>query len=283
MMADPNETLAALKPDLEALYTLRPLNLALEPKVPDDAAIVAIVGPKKPYLETALDAVRDFAKRGGAILIAADPGVPHNIALLTKSFGVEFRNNFILDPRARIPGMGNIGAMGTTFSSSSVITQDFKGNAMTLFLLASAVQAAPDAKEIKVESVVQTNEQPMSTNTLDMKNIEYRSNGPHSMMVLASGKMAGAEKEFTAVVVGDSDFMSSRLAGFGLNRDLALNAVSALAKDLEVISIRPKDPKASKFQATNTQLRLLYYGFLLPVPVLMFLLAGLVWYRRRMA
>jgi ABC-type uncharacterized transport system involved in gliding motility auxiliary subunit len=97
-----------------------------------------------------------------------------------------------------------------------------------------------------------------------------------------SEKTAGTSEaaEFNVVVAGDSDFLSNQWLFQYFNRDLALNSVAFLAKDEDLISIRPKVGKTSNLELPRG--RAIVYGILfLAFPLLLFIVAGVFWYRRR--
>lgn len=301
--------LSFLKEDLQLVYDVKEISLVETPKIAADAAAVAIIGPSQQFLETELQALRDYARAGGRLLIAADPGQQHNLAQLTKTLGVEFKNNFVLDPRASIPGMGNVAALGLTFSKASDVTKDFQAGMMAVFELASGVQRAPDAPAgVKVEEIIKTDGVAVSTDQLS-EQIRVNGRGPLTLAVAVDGKLPNAatpppadvggktdaktdakaeakpqeSQEFAAVIVGDSDFLSNKLYRNNLNRDVAMNSVSYLAKDTEMISIRPKMPKGSVLNLTREKSLLILLGFLVPLPILMFSAGGFIWYRRKTA
>ena len=64
-----------LKKALEdSSFQVKPLDLINNPKVPEDAAVVAVIGPTVALLEPEMDLLRDYARSGGRMLVAADPG-----------------------------------------------------------------------------------------------------------------------------------------------------------------------------------------------------------------
>ena len=286
--------LSGLKDELSVTYDVKPLILFQSSnKVPDDADTVAIVRPQQQYLEVELQALRDYARRGGHLLIAIDPGMHHNLAQLTKTLGVEFENNFILDLRSRVVKGGPAMVLGTEFNRDSEITKAFGSNGQyAIFYLASELRKAPDAAAgVVVDPLVKTDKQSMIIPEIKER-IEFHPNGPHILAMTAKGKLpgsiaptdkGGAAQEFSAVVFGDSDFMLNNFLHNNLNRDLVMNSVAWLASDKDLISIRPKEPKSSKLTMTNQDFMLFLIGFLVPLPVLMFLCGGLVWWKRRTA
>ena len=109
--------------------------------------------------------------------------------------------------------------------------------------------------------------------------------GPFVIGIKVSGKMSENKdaKEFTAVMFGDSDFLGNQLLNVQLNRDLALNSVAALAKDNELISIRPKQRAGTNLMMSENQFDLLKWAMFVPFPLLFFAMSGLLWFKRRHA
>ncbi len=275
--------LSQIKQELDTVYEVKELKLIETQKIPEDAAMIAIIGPTQQLLPTEMDLLRTYGKNGGHILVAADPGKNHNIAQLTKTFGVEFKNNYILDPRAAIPGMGNVAAIGTTFSQSSEMTRGFPTGSVAIFELASALSKAPDAsKDIELDDVVRTDGVPLSTNQLSERP-QASGRGPFTLVMAAKGKLPEASREFSAAFFGDSDFVANKLLNTNNNRDLFLNAISFLSEDEDLIAIRPKSPKGTTFFATSVELNLLAAFFVIFLPVLMFGSGGFIWWRRKSA
>lgn len=287
------EGLSLFKEDLSTTYDVKPLNLVDAGKVPDDTAAIVIAGPQQQFLESELRTLRNYARGGGRLLIAADPGSRHNLAQLTKTLGIEFKGNFVLDPRAQIPGRGNVAALGSVFSKTSDITKPFSAGQMTVFQLASAVTRAPDAPtDLRVEELVRTDAVPLSTNDISTPQVRPDGRGPFTLAISVDGRLPVAtddpdapkeNKDFSAVVFGDSDFLSNQLFRQNLNRDLVMNATAYLAKDNDMISIRPKQPKGSVLEFTRGTAMAMLFGFLIPLPIVLLSTGGVIWYRRRTA
>lgn len=276
------ESVSQFKSDLELSYDVKSLELFKDPKIPADADVVVIAGPRQAYLPAEIEALRAYAKSGGHLLIAIDPDSAHGLAGLVKTFGIEFQNNYVLDPRAMIPGAGNIAALGNEFSSTAEATRPLN-NGFTLFLLASALKKAPDApKLIKLDELVKTDDTPVATNELS-NTPKVRIKGPHTLAIQATGKLEETDKDFEVIVIGDGDFLRDNLYRNNLNRDFAMNAIASLAKDTDLVSIRPKTPKGTQLNMTRTQIMVVLFFFLLPVPIVMFFTSGLLWWRRKSA
>lgn len=278
------ETISEFKKDLETTYEVKTLTLFEQGnKVPDDAEVVALIGPGQELLPPEVAALREFAVRGGHFLIAADPGEKHRVAQVMKLFGVEYQNDYVLDMRAMVPGAGNVAALGSEYSKESEITKALSGNP-SLFLLSSSLKQAPDAPaEWKFDNLVMTNDATVATAELKQKP-EVTSRGPHVLAMAVTGKLADVNaKEFTALLYGDSDVFSNQLYFKYANRDLAMNSVASLAKDEDIISIRPKQPKGTTLTvAQMPAIKVLIIGMLV-APFLLILSSGVLWFKRRSA
>ena len=294
---DKPEGAGQLKKELEsASYDVKTFKFVETGKIPEDASLIAIIGPKQPLLQPELDALLEYAANGGALLLAMDPGMKHNLGDLSKKLGVEFRNNYVVDQVGALLGVGAAVAIGVKYSASSEITKKF-GQDMTGFRLASSLRKVEGVQTLRFDEIVQSSPESFSKNEL-AKQVKFDpasdEKGPLVIGMTASGTLPessfpantkvepGKAKEFNAVVFGDSDFLGNGGLTFQLNRDLALNSLSYLAKDKDLLSIRPKELKGTKLVVTRTQSILLAIALGL-VPLGFFITSGVMWYRRRSA
>lgn len=291
---DETNGLSGLKKALEdSSFVVKPLDLISNPKVPEDAAVVAVVGPTVAMLEPEMDLLRDYARSGGRLLVAADPGQRHNIAQLTKSLGVEFKNNYILSPTSRLMGRSMASAIGAIYSAESEITNKFQAM-ITVFDLASEVVFAPDApKGLKSQDLVQSAGNSFSA--VDLENVKPTEQRPYVLGVSVEGSLikdadpaenpeaendAGTDAEYAAVVFGDSDFLTNQGLINGLNRDLALNSLTWLAREADLVTIRPKQLKGTQLMMTTSTEKLVVIAGV-SMPLLLLCIAGFLWFRRR--
>ncbi len=278
-------------------FQAKPLDLISNTKVPEDAAVIAIVGPTVAMLEPEMKLLRGYARSGGRLLVAADPGQRHNIAQLTKTLGVEFKNNYILSPTSRLMGRSMASAIGAIYSQDSEITNKFQAM-ITVFDLASEVIFAPDApKGLKSKDLVKSAGNSFSA--LNLEEIQPAEQRPYVIGVSVEGSLIKKENEnekenenknsqaevstdaeYAAVVFGDSDFLTNQGLINGLNRDLALNSLTWLAQEADLVTIRPKQLKNTQLMmTTSTEKMVVIAG--VSMPLLLLCIAGFLWFRRR--
>ncbi len=264
-------------------YEIKQINLLEVEKVPDDAQMVIIAGPKLPIYDGEVKLLTEYAKAGGKLLIMADPGEKHNISNLTEVFGVNYKNNYIIDfTGLRVAGTQYL-AVGLSYPSQTGITRGFKAN--TNFNITSEVEF--NSKQ-GVNHQVLVGSSPQSITRPDLVEeiqLDPAQDKPRSrnIAVLAEGNLDGSEKAFKAVVYGDASFVNNNdIQVSMMNRDLALNTIAYLADQDELISIRPKKVELAAFFITDTQTLVLIIAYVL-VPTVCLILAGTLWYRRRHA
>lgn len=275
-------------------FKVKELNLIKSLTIPKGADVIAIVGPRGEFLEKELQLLLDFVKKGGSIFLALDPGQKHNLALLTKSLGVEFKNNYVMNNRLHVQGRGRAGALGVIFSQSSPITKDFNGQQFMLLDLASELISAPQvSSSIDVKFLVQSTPNSYTINEFSEKDIRSAAGKERGVVLgmtvsgfLPQGKSLGVKKDkvkykkFLGVIFGDSDFLSNKDWGIGLNSRVALNSLEFLLKEDSLINIKPKKLAGTKLTLTSTDSKILIILGIF-IPLICLTLASVLWFRRR--
>lgn len=289
--SDGEEGIQFFKQRLEsASYIAKELNLFSAQTIPTDADIIAIVGPQTQIQEGERKLLIEYAQKGGKLFIAADPGQKHGIALLTKVFGIEFKNNYILDiGLSNMLGRGPTAVLGIEFDGSNDITKKFIGRQnFTIFELVSEVVKEPTPPEgFNVTEIIKSSGGSFVINELrNVKRSDIKEQRAHSFAVVSEGKLKDSEgkegSEFAVAVFGDSDFLLQKNIIQGLNVDLALNAMGFLAKESDLISIQPKAMAQRTLTLTSTNFNIIVVLGIF-VPIFFFIASGTIWFRRRSA
>ncbi len=275
-------------------YSVRNLNFDSSFQIPSDADVVWILGPKQMFTGAELKSFEEYLARGGQLVLALDPKTTHGLTPLVQKAGIKLQDNLIVtalelggtvrvDPRA---------VRGNVYGSTP-ITKPFSRNESTLFSLPQSLgRVTPAPVGINLEDVLRTTGQSMAFRDTQAfskpeQALKESERGPFVLGLLAKGKWpkeAGtSEKEFSLVVYGSSLQFSDALLYGSLNRDLALNTVSFLAKEESAISITPKDVTRTKMELSPTQFWVYFFLLILPLPLLLFSMSGFMWWRRRSA
>jgi ABC-type uncharacterized transport system involved in gliding motility auxiliary subunit len=122
--------------------------------------------------------------------------------------------------------------------------------------------------------------------------------GPISLAAVATIKAPGAEPapgaaptptpegeasapEGRVVAFGDSDFATNQFLQISGNADFFLNCVAWLARDTDLIAIRPKEPEDQKLFLSPDQQRRVSWLALFVLPGLWVVLGIMNWWQRR--
>ena len=284
--------------------------LAQQGKVPDDADVLIIAGPKTDFLAPEIDAVKAYLAKGGKVLLMLDPVLkadqpqPAGLQGLAKDWGIDADNDIVLD----VSGMGRL--LGTDESvpvaasyPAHAITENFQ--LMTAYPLARSMtpveggvngHTAQRLVETSRNSWGETNLKAL-TASQPAKMDDEDKKGPVSLAAAVSAPVASAAPppppdpkkpadtpkpaETRFVAIGDSDFASNGALGVSGNRDLFLNTINWLAQQENLISIRPRDPEDRRITLTADQERRIFYLTVLIVPGLILLAGVQTWWRRR--
>jgi hypothetical protein len=146
----------------------------------------------------------------------------------------------------------------------------------------------------KVDEIVKSSPYSLALNDLKQKitqqdlpkaqmftlGVEVQGRLDHNADGTATETSHDKEKTFEAVVFGDSDFVSNQSILLGLNRDLALNAAADLAHEADLIGTRAKSYKGTVLDLGRYQQAGIVLGGI-GLPVILLILSGIMWFRRR--
>lgn len=279
--------------------------LAQEGKVPDDATILVVAGPKTDLFPPEIDAIRAFLKRAGKVWLMFDPPdkadspQPTGLIALAKEWGFNVGNDIVVDAT----GLGRQ-LMGTDASvplgvpQPHAITEGFR--LLTGFPFARSVTPVEGGTDGKnPQKVIETDRRSwaetdlkglLTTGKPSMDLGKGDKAGPITLVAAVSAPAADApapdtpeapKPESRMVVVGDSDFISNRYINIPGNRDLGQNIANWLAQQETLIAIRPRDPDSRPITLTEQQGTFINWLTLAIVPGLLFATAVRVWWKRR--
>jgi ABC-type uncharacterized transport system involved in gliding motility auxiliary subunit len=85
-------------------YRTEELVLLQAPSVPEDAAILIIAGPTIDPMDSELQAIRDYLKRGGKLLVTLSPFKAPKLAAMLKDYGFETADDIVVDRMSKALG-----------------------------------------------------------------------------------------------------------------------------------------------------------------------------------
>jgi ABC-type uncharacterized transport system involved in gliding motility auxiliary subunit len=294
-------------------YRVESINLAEAGSIPDDCSALVIAGPAVALLPTETALIDRYVDAGGKVLLLLDPDLDSGMEELLEKWKIGVEDDIVVDSS----GLGQLFGMGpaaplVTFHESHPITEEL-ANTMAFFPQARSLKTLDNGDSPFSSSVLfRSTERSWGEKNLVEGTAEFNqgvdTEGPVVLGVVSTrsvssasgdtdgpreengdedqGREEGAERhnfgsEARVVVIGDSDFANNAFLRHQRNGDLFLNAVSWLAEDEDLISVRPKDPENRSVQMTAAHSKMLFWVTWVMLPGAALVSGIVVWSRRR--
>ncbi|HEV8639509.1 MAG TPA: GldG family protein [Methylomirabilota bacterium] len=271
-----------------ANYEVKPLALAREGKIPDDAAVVIVAGPRTELLQPELDALDGYVGRGGKLLIMVDPTIlggaqSEGLKRFAAKYGVDLGDNLVieLNPLGRLFGIGPEVPIIQQYEAHP-ITRDMSGISTLFPLTRTVVPARTPPAGVSAQPLARTSAESWGeTDGAGLQTGQVKPDPPDPKGPLSVAAVATKDKA-RIVVYGTSNIAANQFFNLQGNRDFFLNTVSWLAEQEDQISIRPKDTRQTPVFLTSQQAQVV---FLVPVILLpgLVMVGGIVTFVRRRA
>ena len=292
-------------------YETQNVVLMREGKVPEACTVLLLAGPEKDLLPPVVDAIRAFVKGGGKAFVMIEPELKESypaLAALLKEWNVETAKDVVVDvsPMGQFFGTGPLTPLVAQYPYHE-ITRDFR--LATAFHTARSIKPGSGTVEgVYATKLVETSRESWAETDLSLKgemalDEGKDTQGPISIAVAATirpkapaaspspspspspaeqgEEKADDKKEGRLVVIGDADFATNQLLRFQGNQDFFLNNVAWLAQDVDLISIRPKEPEDQRLFLSRLQQQNVALLSLAVIPGLFLVFGIVVWWRRR--
>ena len=286
----------------KANYEVKELVLARDPKVPEDAAIVVVPGPRTDLFPQEWAGLDAYIARSGKVFFMATPFQGEGLARYLAKYGVVLDDDVVieLNPLGQLFGTGPLVPIVNQYDSHP-ITRDMAG-VMTLFPLTRSLEAAKaPPKGVQIDTLARTSRQSWgeTDRSVFQKGTAQpdpgEKTGPLPVALVATVEPPAEAKAGTTpvaaeqkktpkarlVVVGTADFASNQFLGAQGNRDFFLNVVSWLAEEEDLISVRPKDTRQNPIVLTAAQSNIVLWVPLALIPGSVILCGVVVIVQRR--
>jgi len=268
-------------------YEVEELILLEQGKIPSDAELVLVAGPRTEFMPQEYQAMESYLRSGGKMLLMVEPFSPPSLRSFLLKFGADWKPKKAVVETNSLQQLadGNLlTPIVTTYDRNHEITRE--SNQLTLFPVSTPVEKAKDIPEGEtVTTLLSTSSKSLETEFQGDKvkvNQATDRRGPLSLAVAVSGTVkAEKPKEFRLVVIGDSDFASNSARQFGMNSDFFQNTLSWLAQEEDLIAIRPRSTAESQFDITGQRRRVINLASIIIAPLIMFVSGIGVWISRR--
>ncbi len=256
--------------------------LVKRPQVPQDAALVVVGGPQKEILTGEIKKLQSYLQKGGHILFLIDPQTSSGLKSFLKKMGIRLDDDIIVDKMSRLFGGDYLIPVIVRFNPNHPITRGFK--LACFFPLARSVRLLSNLpKGIQAELLAWTSEKAWGETNIKLiedenKAMFDKNDVPGPVSVAVSAWKKGG---FKIVVVGDSDFINNTYFNLSGNKDLALNMISWLGEESDLISIPTKKVKAAPLALSRNQAQLIFWVPVVIMPLFVLGIGIAVYWRRR--
>jgi gliding motility-associatede transport system auxiliary component len=271
-------------------YKTEVVPLIPKAEIPADCTILVVAGPKRNYLQPAVDAVKNYVENGGRALIMLDPPLKFKteiddnagLTAVLDGWGVKMDNDLVLD----LSGVGQLFGLGPEFPivtkyEDHAIVRDMK-DLPTGFPITRSLEVGKGDKTM-VSALFSTSDDAVATEDLKNPQVDVKAAKPGARVLAAAGTYTTGKENGNGrfVVVGTSRWISNGFLSFNGNRDLYLNMLNWLSSDEDLISIRPKDPEDRRLNMNPRQATMLFYGSVVVIPLAIIIAGVGVWWKRR--
>ena len=258
-----------------------------EKDIPEDAAILVISLPQTDYSEEEVNAIDAFIKNGGDVMYFDGTTSPTDLPVLysyLKEWGIEMQADMVLDSEYNISDAPYILASYTDSDYNKDL--DSKSDMSLTAPNAKSIQTTDTGDDRSVEVLMESLDTSYAKKLTDDTQYENYdrsdedASGPFSLAVMAD--YTGNDKGGQLFVCSSALMMSNDLmeASTLLNYDFLRNVTAQLRPDTTVISIPSKSLRASPL-VIGTTASFVVFMLLLCIPVILFVCAGFVFFRRR--
>ncbi len=295
-------SVATLKGNLEnQQYEVETLSLMAqkEPQVPDDCAVLCIIGPQKPLHDKEVEAIKQYLDQGGKGFVAVGPPPAPGLEEILNSYGITPLDGMVMDPQMSLWGQVNVPMVNAP--TSHEITRGLGAVILPVtraFALASTppqYPGGPPPPGPKPVALLESSsaawletalkDQPKKDpgeqgGPLVMAALVDEATSPPPMMPGMPPPPSGNGTRL--VVVGTPILVSDTLVQQGVDVGVifALKSIAWLVENEKLISIPPKDTAPNQVTVSDRQRNLAIVAVCI-LPALVMLTGTAVWWRRR--
>lgn len=260
-------------------FRLAPLNLTLAQDVPENASILLITQPQNVLLQGEVNKLQRYIERGGNLLWLVDAEPLFGLEAIAEEFGLLLTPGMVIDPSAAEMNIPATWALGAGYPPHA-ITQNF--SLITVFPFARALDWEENKEWLHTILVEAAPRGWVSRNKAQKKpRFDKTHDIPGPISIALALQRDVNDREQRIVIVGSGSFLANAYSGNGGNLDLGVNMVNWLAGEEALITIQPRAVKDGAITLSKTKLNIISYGWLIALPVLLVLVGGVLWWRRR--
>jgi ABC-type uncharacterized transport system involved in gliding motility auxiliary subunit len=269
-------------------YTIKPLNLLTDPKIPDDASVIVIAGPQKPISTDEIALLKAYMSKGKSLVVMEDSTIATSMGdsddplanYLQSDWGITLGKDFVLDMSSTNLSQ----ALANKYGNHPIVTR--LAGMVTVFPSARSVTIAnPAPQNITLTELVMTSSNSWAeTDLANLKNNKYQFDSGADLQgpvpLAAAGVKSGTKAR--VVVVGSSYFAVDKNFNVYGNGDFLVNSIDWSAENESLINLTPKQSTNRVVVAPSTlSMSLIFLASVIAFPLLIIIIGIAVWVQRR--
>lgn len=284
---DEGPPLGALREMLEFLnYEVRDIGVrrGLGDRIPDDAAMVMVIGPQRAFLEAERSAIREYLDRGGSVLFALEPGSDFRLDGFRGQLGVDHDPAQALSDDRHLAMTGALGerrnVITNRFSAhASVTTASRRGVSQGIVLFGPGrISVAEDVEGLRTNLIISTDPSSYQDRN-DNFRFDAETEAKESFGVAAA--IESDSIDMRALVYADAEIFSDEvLIGAQLNAMLVADGIRWLGRE-EAFSGEVVSEEDVPILHTRSENVVWFYAIIFAAPALVLALGMTALYGRR--
>ncbi len=274
-------------------YTVSPLNLIAEGKIPADALTIIIGGPQKPVTEREVELIKEYVNAGGSLVVLQDPyqftefgTTPDPLAeYLAADWGITLDQAVIIDISNSYGALYAVSAI----ANQHPITQDINENLIIIMPQARSISITSQLEGVIQTPLIQTAPPDQTSinswgemNLTADEQIQYDEGvdilGPLSMAVAGENTTTSGR----VVVMGNSSFAAGQNFDVNGNGNFFINSIDWAAEQEDLIQFTPRSTTPRIFTPpSQIEWLAILLGSICILPGLVILAGVSAWYSRR--
>lgn len=273
-------------------YTIQPLNLLKEKKIPQDADLIIDISPQTAFFPEEIKLLEDYFANGGKGIFFIDPAGKEkqdisSLKAMFSKWGININDDLVVEGSPKFYYIDNVTLLPEIQSHEITNPIIDKGlNIVIRFARSFKLlnQTLNKSNEYVTHPILKSSSNSWGKVKLD-KTLEKEHGdlpGPLNIGVVITKNLDDKnKKEMKVVVFGSSSLIDDKFLQNSGNSDLFLNTVGWLIGTPEEITIRPKDVLYKPLTINREQLLITVAIVLIIMPAVVLVTGLIVWARRR--
>ncbi len=256
--------------------------------IPLDVDALMILGPKNSFYPNEIMRIKKYLNGGGRVLLLLDPVLDEDkfkdLKDLVREYGIDVKNNFVIDNINYIDGSGGTVPLIKSFNKEHEISRDFAYS--VFFPLVSELGLTIDAFMIAQSTTFPGSFSENSSNEVLTQKYKFTegkdTKGPIIVVAGVETDMSSEESKIRTsrlVVYGNSTFIHNSYAKFNSNFLLFLRSLHWLVDIDGIKSFNLAIGKIGPVFIGATALGVIFYFSVIFIPLLLFVISIVVYNR----